>query len=69
MLEWAVTAKQNDSETKTCGNICDEITCSSVLDSCTDLDLLSSQGGVATKLGSCDSCNAVAGTDQAIRYI
>ena len=46
-----------------------QATCSSFLENCSELYRSSTQRGLQSSLGSCDSCNAVRGAGESIRYI
>ena len=67
MLEWVFSTKNNNRQGV--DGECSDTSCKDLLDACTDFSLMSRDREIERKFGSCDSCNAVAGNQQTIRYI
>ena len=67
MLEWVFSAGSNNR--RSLDRDCSDASCKDFLEACTDFSLMSTDREIERKFGSCDSCNAVAGNQQTIRYI
>ena len=66
LLESLFCFRKTDVQTRQSAS---QATCSSFLESCSELYRKSSERGLENNLGSCDSCNAVRGEGEGIRYI